>query len=190
MNYCVVGLGNIGKAYEGTRHNIGFMVLDRLSEHLLVHGWQQDTHAFFSTAVYEGQKLYLVKPTTYMNLSGRAVQHYVHYYKVALSHLLVITDDIALDYGVLRFRAKGSDGGHNGLKHIQQMLGTNEYPRLRIGVGKQFAQGKQADYVLSKFSSEENKTLPLIIEEAAKGILCFVKSGLQTAMNQYNKQVV
>lgn len=190
MSYCILGLGNIGKTYEGTRHNIGFMVLDRLCEHLQVLGWQQDTHAFFASAVYEGKKLYLVKPTTYMNLSGRAVQHYVHYYKVPLSQLIVITDDIALDYGVLRFRAKGSDGGHNGLKHIQQMLGTNEYPRLRIGVGNHFSQGKQADYVLSKFSPEEMKTLPLVIEEAAKGILCFVKSGLQTAMNQFNKQVM
>ncbi len=185
MKYLIVGLGNIGPEYAETRHNIGFMVLDYLASK---YGGNFDVsrHAFVTEIKTKGRTFVLVKPTTYMNLSGKAVGHYLNSLKLTPDQMLVITDDIALPFGKLRIRAKGSAGGHNGLKHIEQTLGHNNYPRLRFGVGDAFHKGKQVDYVLSKFSEDESIELQSLIEKAADSAIAFGTIGLERTMNQYN----
>jgi PTH1 family peptidyl-tRNA hydrolase len=185
MKYLIVGLGNIGPEYAETRHNIGFMVLDYLAQK---HDAKFDTgrHAFVTEIKSKGRTYVLVKPTTYMNLSGKAVSHYLNSLKLTPDQMMVITDDIALPFGKLRIRAKGSAGGHNGLRHIEQTLGHNNYPRLRFGVGDSFHKGKQVDYVLSKFSPDEQAELSTIIEKAADSVIAFGSIGLERTMNQYN----
>lgn len=185
MKYLLAGLGNIGPEYDATRHNIGFMVLDFLARQ---HGGAFDVsrHAFATEISHKGRKFVLIKPTTYMNLSGKAVQHHLTANKIPLENLLVITDDLALPYGKLRLKGQGSAGGHNGLKHIQETLGTPNYARLRFGVGSDFSKGRQVDYVLSPFSKEEQIDLPTHIEKAAEMALAFGTIGLERAMNFYN----
>jgi PTH1 family peptidyl-tRNA hydrolase len=186
MKYLIVGLGNIGPDYAATRHNIGFMVLDYLARK---HDAAFDIgrHAFVTEIRHKGKSYTLVKPTTYMNLSGKAVAHYLTSLKIPVENMLVVTDDLALPFGKLRMRAKGSAGGHNGLKHIEETLGTNEYPRLRFGVGDNFSKGRQVDYVLSSFSDGEEEQLAALTEQAADMSLSFGTIGLERTMNFFNK---
>ncbi|MCX2738820.1 aminoacyl-tRNA hydrolase [Pontibacter anaerobius] len=185
MKYLIVGLGNIGPEYAETRHNIGFMVLDYLAKKY-EGNFDSGRHAFVTEIKTKGRTFVLVKPTTYMNLSGKAVQHWLTSLKLPAEQMLVITDDLALPFGKLRIRAKGSAGGHNGLKHIEQILGNNNYPRLRFGVGDNFHKGKQVDYVLNKFSDDEQPELQTLIEKAADAVIAFGTIGLERTMNQFN----
>ena len=184
MKYLLVGLGNIGFEYEGTRHNIGFEILDHLAAIKEVT-FKQDRLAYFAELAHRGRKVYLIKPTTYMNLSGKAVLYWMNKLDIPLKHVLVNVDDINLDFGMIRIRKQGSDGGHNGLKDIQDRIGK-EYGRLRVGVGNEFSKGQQADYVLSKWSDEQSEKLPEIIGKAANANLDFVFRGFDFVLNNYN----
>ncbi len=185
MNYLVVGLGNIGFEYVDTRHNIGFSVLD---------AWAQASNTSFSTKRYgdvaevrfKGHSFTLLKPSTYMNLSGKAVNYWLQQSKIPVERLLVIVDDMALPIGHLRLRKKGSDGGHNGLANIAQMIGTESYCRLRIGIGSHMGFGSQVDFVLGKWTAEEKAELKPAIERAIEVIKAFGTIGVDRAMNQYN----
>jgi peptidyl-tRNA hydrolase, PTH1 family len=185
MKYLIVGLGNIGPEYAETRHNIGFMVLDYLAKKYEAN-FDVSRHAFVTEIKVKGRTYVLVKPTTYMNLSGKAVGHWLNSLKLTPEQMLVITDDLALPFGTLRIRMKGSAGGHNGLKHIEQTLGNNNYPRLRFGVGDAFHKGKQVDYVLSNFSNDEQAELQTLIEKSAEAVISFGTIGLERTMNQFN----
>jgi PTH1 family peptidyl-tRNA hydrolase len=187
MKFLVVGLGNPGEKYANTRHNIGFKVLDQLAtEH--DSRFQLDRHAEVAEIKIKGRTLVLIKPTTYMNLSGKAVNYWLQYEKIGRENLLVVTDDIALPYGKLRLKGKGSDGGHNGLKDIQAVLQSPEYARLRFGVGSEFTKGRQADYVLGEWSSEEQEQLAKHIQKAAHCVESFVRIGLNLTMTEFNKK--
>jgi PTH1 family peptidyl-tRNA hydrolase len=186
MKYLLVGLGNIGPEYELTRHNIGFLTLDRMVDQYNGSQWEQSRHAFKSEIKHKGRLIHLIKPTTYMNLSGKAVAYWLKELKIPKENLLVITDDIALDYGVLRIRKKGSAGGHNGLKNIEDLIGGQNYPRLRFGVGDAFSKGRQVDYVLAPFSKNEIDTIVLNMDRAIEASLAFCTIGVDRAMNQYN----
>lgn len=186
MKYLLVGLGNIGPEYAHSRHNIGFMVLDFLAKKNEVT-FEIGRHAFVTEIKHKGKSYTLIKPTTYMNLSGKAVAHYLTSLKIPVANMLVITDDLALPFGKLRMRAKGSAGGHNGLKHIEETLGNNDYARLRFGVGDSYPKGRQVDYVLSPFFKEEQEQLPDLIEKAAEMSLSFGAIGLERTMNFFNK---
>lgn len=187
MKYLIVGLGNIGNEYTYTRHNIGFMVLDAFAE---------ASNIVFNTARYgdvaevkiKGRTFVLLKPSTYMNLSGNAVNYWLQRENISVDNMLVIVDDLALPFGTLRLKGRGSDAGHNGLKHIQQTLGRDQYPRLRFGIGNDFPKGYQVDYVLSNFSPEEKKLLPEKIEKACEIIKSFGLAGIQITMNQFNNK--
>lgn len=183
MKYLIVGLGNIGEEYANTRHNIGFTVADALAGE---SKFTQDRHAFVAETRFKGRTLVLIKPTTFMNLSGKAVQYWLQAEKIPLENLLIITDDIALPFGTIRIKAKGSDGGHNGLKHIQEILGTSEYARLRFGVGSEFAKGRQSDYVLGRWSEEERKLLPERVAKSADAVKAFTTIGIGLTMTNYN----
>ncbi len=185
MKYLIAGLGNIGVEYAQTRHNIGFMVLDALAkEHNLT--FDSGRHAFYAVLKHKGRSLYCIKPTTYMNLSGKAVQHWLTAEKIPLENLLVIMDDLAIPFGKLRMRKKGSAAGHNGLKDIEQKLGTNQYCRLRFGIGDDYPRGRQVDYVLGEFFDEEQIELPTLIEKAGQMILSFAAIGADRTMSQFN----
>ncbi|TNE60169.1 MAG: aminoacyl-tRNA hydrolase [Bacteroidetes bacterium] len=182
MKYLITGLGNIGYEYENTRHNIGFEVADLLCEQL--NGtWKGDHHGELATVRYKGRTLLLLKPNTYMNLSGKAIRYWLQKEKIQLENSLVICDDINLEFGKLRLRAKGSDGGHNGLKSIQDLLGTTVYPRLRIGIGSDFGRGRQVDYVLGEWTTDEAAELPNILDRAAETAKAFATIGITLAMN-------
>lgn len=183
MKYLIAGLGNIGEEYAGTRHNIGFAVADALAGDVK---FTQDRHAFVAEIKFKGRIFILVKPTTYMNLSGKAVQYWMQAEKISIENLLVITDDIALPFGTIRIKAKGSDGGHNGLKSIQEVVGTTEYARLRFGVGNEFSKGRQSDYVLGKWSAEENKLLVERVAKCCEAIKAFGTIGIGLTMTNYN----
>src|SRR5687767_10672683 len=186
MKYLIAGLGNIGPEYVDTRHNIGFMVVNSLAEK---HGVKMklDRHAYSGEFSYKGRTFYMIMPTTYMNLSGKAVNHHLKEQKIPQENLLVITDDLALPFGTLRLRGKGSNGGHNGLKHIEETLGNNNYARLRFGVGSDFPKGRQVDYVLSPFSDAEFSELPALIERSCDITISFAAIGLERTMSQFNK---
>jgi PTH1 family peptidyl-tRNA hydrolase len=185
--FLIAGLGNIGAEYEHTRHNIGFDVLDVLVARYKTT-FQTDRYASVAIIRNKGKELILIKPSTYMNLSGKAVQYWMQKEKILLENLLVITDDIALPTGKLRLRGKGSDGGHNGLKNIQEMLQTTNYARLRIGVGNDFPKGKQADYVLGKWKEDEKEIVKYAIEKAADAVINFSLIGLEKTMNLVNSK--
>jgi PTH1 family peptidyl-tRNA hydrolase len=185
MKYLVVGLGNIGAEYELTRHNIGFLVLDKLAEDYKTT-FQIDQLAYKSEFRFKGRGVHLIKPTTYMNLSGKAVNYWQQQLKISRSNTLIVTDDVALPFGSLRLRAKGSNAGHNGLKHIESTLGTTVYPRLRFGIGDNYHKGRQVDYVLSRFSNAEFEELPPFIDKACQVILSFCSIGIDRTMNQFN----
>ncbi len=185
MNYLIAGLGNIGPQYELTRHNIGFLVLDRLADQHQVE-FDSDRLAFTAQLRHRGRTLYLIKPTTFMNLSGRAVGYWLKLHKIPIQNLLVVTDDLALPYGKLRLKGQGSAGGHNGLANIQQTLNTSQYARLRFGIGQDFARGRQVDYVLSPFSPAEFAEITTHLDRAADMILGFAAIGLERTMNEFN----
>ena len=187
MKFLVVGLGNIGAEYQGTRHNIGFTVVDALVG---------EAGATFTTQRYgdvaqmrvKNQQLVVLKPSTYMNLSGEAVRYWAQKEKIDLHHILVVVDDIALPFGAIRLRGKGADGGHNGLKSIDQLLGSQQYARLRFGVGNDFPRGAQVDYVLGHPTAEELAILPDRARVASDAIRAFCLSGLDFAMTHYNNK--
>ena len=185
MTFLVAGLGNIGAEYADTRHNIGFWILDALAK---------ASNTSFSTLRYgalaevgmAGKHLYLLKPSTYMNLSGKAVRYWLREERIPLERLLVVVDDIALPMGTLRMRKQGRDGGHNGLKSINETLGTMEYTRLRVGIGNHFGNGQQIDYVLGAWDAEELAVLPAVIDRSIEAIRAFVTVGPDRAMNSCN----
>ena len=185
MKYLIAGLGNIGVEYDGTRHNIGFMVMDELARRFECK-WELGKQAFKTSFKHKSRTFILIKPTTYMNLSGKAVQHWMTTEKIARENLLVVTDDIAIDYEKLRMKGKGSSGGHNGLKNIELILNSSQYTRLRFGVGGNFPKGRQVDYVLGSFTEDELIVLPSLIEKASEMVLSFGTIGLARTMNQYN----
>ncbi|MGM8361048.1 aminoacyl-tRNA hydrolase [Flavobacterium sp. ARAG 55.4] len=183
--YLIVGLGNIGAEYVNTRHNIGFKVLDFLAKK---ESLDFQTVKLGSLAEYKfkGRTFLLLKPNTYMNLSGKAVQYWMEKEKIPLENILVITDDLNIAFGTIRIRKKGSDGGHNGLKNIQAVLNTTEYARFRFGISDEFKKGKQVDYVLGEWSTAENETLPERLETAAEIIKSFGTAGLEKTMSAFN----
>lgn len=185
--FLIVGLGNIGEEYSNTRHNIGFMVLDAIARENNLK-FVTDRLASVTHYKFKGKLLILIKPSTYMNLSGKAVNYWLQSEKISKENLLVITDDIALPLGTLRMKGKGSDGGHNGLKSIQETLNSSEYARLRFGVGSEFSKGKQVDFVLGQWSTEEQKTLESRIKLAIEMIQGFSTIGLQRTMTAYNNK--
>ncbi len=187
MKYLIVGLGNIGYEYENTRHNIGFRVLDALAK---------ASNLVFTDGRYgatcelrlKGRVLVLLKPSTYMNLSGNAVRYWLQKENIPVENLLIVVDDLALPFGTLRLKPKGSDAGHNGLKNIAQLLNTQEYSRLRFGIGSDFPRGGQIDYVLGKFPPEELQLMPEILDRATEIIKSFCLAGIQITMNQFNNK--
>ena len=183
----VVGLGNIGAEYADTRHNIGFKVLDCLAEQSNI-AFTTGRYGATAELRYKGRTLVLLKPSTYMNLSGKAVRYWMEAEKIAPENLLVVVDDIALPFGTLRMRPKGSAGGHNGLKNITELLGTEAYARIRFGIGGDFARGHQVDYVLGSWSDEERKALPERLKVFAEAVLSFATIGAERTMNLYNKR--
>ncbi len=187
MKYLIVGLGNPGMKYENTRHNIGFKVLDAFAkDHEAT--FTTDRHADVAMAKFKGRTLVLVKPNTFMNLSGKAVNYWMQQESISKENILVITDDIALPFGKLRMKGKGSDGGHNGLKDIQAVLNTSQYARLRFGVGNDFHPGRQSDYVLGEWSSGEEAALQERIDTATEFIKGFVTIGLARTMSNWNNK--
>jgi len=185
--FLIAGLGNIGDEYTNTRHNIGFMILDSLAKKNNLK-FTADRLAAVAEYKFKGKTLVLIKPATYMNLSGKAVNYWLQAEKISKENFLVITDDIALPLGSLRMKGKGSDGGHNGLKNIQEILTTPEYARLRFGVGNEFVKGKQVDHVLGKWTNEEQKLLEPRITIAEEMIQNFTTIGLQRTMTAYNNK--
>lgn len=185
MKYLFVGLGNPGSKYENTRHNIGFKVVEALAKELGGTFSLQKT-AEVAEVKFKGRTLILVKPTTYMNLSGKAVNYYLQQEKISKENLVVVTDDLALPFGKLRMKGKGSDGGHNGLKDIQATLNTTEYCRLRFGVGDDFHKGQQVDYVLGEWGPEERETLNERILVATEFLKSFASIGIQLTMTNWN----
>ncbi|TFD98580.1 aminoacyl-tRNA hydrolase [Dysgonomonas capnocytophagoides] len=187
MKYLIAGLGNIGAEYQYTRHNIGFRVLDALAKASNIV-FTDRRYGEVAELKVKGKTLILLKPSTYMNLSGNAVRYWLKEEKIPVENLLVVVDDLALPFGSLRLKGKGSDAGHNGLKNIQSVLGTQVYSRLRFGIGSEFSKGRQIDYVLGEFSDEEEKALPERLETADEIIKSFCLAGLQNTMNQYNNK--
>lgn len=183
--YLIAGLGNIGTEYVNTRHNIGFKVVDRLAQQ---EGTQFETLKLGSVAEVKvkGRTLILLKPNTYMNLSGKAVKYWLDKENIPKENLLVVTDDLNLPFGSIRIKAKGSDGGHNGLKNIQQVLNTVEYARFRFGISDEFKKGQQVDYVLGEWSEEEKAKLSERLDTAAEAIKSFALAGLNNTMNTFN----
>ena len=186
MKYLIAGLGNIGPDYAQTRHNIGFMVLDAFAKTSNAV-FEDRRYGFVAEMRLRNKSLLLLKPSTFMNLSGNAIRYWLQKEKIETENLLVVVDDLALPFGTLRLKSKGSDAGHNGLKHIQELIGQN-YPRLRFGIGDDFPRGAQVNYVLDEFSDEEKQKLPERIETAADIIRSFCLAGINTTMNQYNNR--
>lgn len=185
--FLIVGLGNIGKEYEHTRHNIGFDVVDNLAKQLEL-SFELNRLAAFAKTTYKGKHLHLIKPTTYMNLSGKAIKYWMNELKIPIENIFVVVDELALPFGTLRVRGKGSDAGHNGLKSIQEELQTNAYPRLRFGIGNDFPKGKQVDFVLGKWKSEQQIVLQERIQTSVEIIKSFCIAGLSNTMNIYNNK--
>ena len=185
MNYLIVGLGNIGVEYANTRHNMGFMVLD---------AWAQASNILFesgrygstATISFKGRKFTLLKPSTYMNLSGKAVRYWMNELKIPLENLLVISDDLNIPFGTVRLRKNGSAGGHNGLTNINELLGTQDYARIRMGIGNDFGRGQQVNYVLGELSDEERELMPELCKKVIEGIKAFATIGPDRAMNVLN----
>jgi len=181
----IVGLGNIGEEYANTRHNIGFKILDALAESSSI-SFSPDRYASVARMRFKGRPFILIKPSTYMNLSGKAVQYWMQKEKIEAKHTLIVTDDIALPFGTLRMKPSGSDGGHNGLKSVIEVIGNGQWPRLRFGIGSEFSRGQQVDYVLGEWSVEEIKSLDARIHKATEMIKHFGTRGVQETMNLFN----
>lgn len=187
MKYLIAGLGNIGSEYAHTRHNIGFDVLDALAGASNIF-FEDGRYGFTTTCKFKGQSLILLKPSTYVNLSGKAVDYWLKKHTIPLENLLVVVDDLALPFGVLRLKPGGGDAGHNGLINITEILGTNNFARLRFGIGDDFPKGYQVDFVLSQFNPEEKTALPSRLLLAADIIRSFAVSGIEVTMNAYNRK--
>ena len=185
--FLIVGLGNIGPDYVGTRHNIGFRMVDALAAEKEAV-WEDRRYGFITRISIKGRQLILLKPSTFMNLSGNAVRYWMQQEHIELPHLLVCVDDIALPFGQLRMKPSGSDAGHNGLKHIAQTLGTQQYARLRFGVGNDFFPGQQVDYVLGQFPPEQEALIPERTKITSQAIKTFCLAGIQFAMNECNRK--
>ena len=186
-SWLIVGLGNPGEKYENTRHNVGFQVVDELAERQNAPVQKLKFKALTNLLTISGEKVLVMKPVTYMNLSGEAVRPAADFYKIPPERILVISDDTALDPGKLRIRQKGSAGGHNGLKNIIQHLGTDQFPRIKIGVGeKPHPDYDMADWVLSKFTGEDLKTIQVAVKKAADAVACYLENGPDKAMNRFN----
>lgn len=187
MNFLIVGLGNIGSEYAQTRHNIGFRVLDALAKASNLV-FEDKRYGAVTTLKVKNQTLTLLKPSTYMNLSGNAVRYWMNEKKIPLENILVVVDDLSLPFGQLRMRPGGSEAGHNGLKHISSVLGTQQYARLRFGIGNDFPRGGQVDFVLGEFTEEDLKTMDERLELASEMVKSFALSGIQFTMNHFNKK--
>lgn len=183
--YLIVGLGNPGYEYENTRHNTGFMVLDKMAESAGV-SFEDKRYGYVAETSIKGRKVFLLKPTTYMNLSGNAVRYWLQKENIDQKRLLVVVDDLSIPLGDYRLKGNGSNGGHNGLGNIQQLIGQ-QYARLRMGIGSDFQRGQQVDWVLGKYTDEDMRTLLPSIDEAVEIIRSFVLAGLDITMNQFNK---
>lgn len=187
MNFLIVGLGNIGSEYAQTRHNIGFRVLDALAKASNLV-FEDKRYGAVTTLKVKNQTLTLLKPSTYMNLSGNAVRYWMNEKKIPLENILVVVDDLSLPFGQMRMRPGGSEAGHNGLKHISSVLGTQQYARLRFGIGNDFPRGGQVDFVLGEFTDEDLKTMDERLELAGEMVKSFALSGIQFTMNHFNKK--
>ncbi|MCR5313334.1 MAG: aminoacyl-tRNA hydrolase [Bacteroidaceae bacterium] len=187
MKYLIVGLGNIGDEYDGTRHNIGFRNIDAFAKAQDAK-WEDKRYGAVAHCRVKNAELTLLKPSTYMNLSGQAVRYWMQQDKVALENVLIIVDDLSLPVGKIRMRGNGSAGGHNGLKNIEQLLGTQNYARIKFGIGNDFPKGGQVDFVLGHFSDEDNKVIDEKVEYVGEMIKSFCLAGLTITMNQYNKK--
>ena len=187
MKYLIVGLGNIGPEYHETRHNIGFMVVDALAKDAGA-SFEDKRYGFITQLSVKGRQLFLLKPSTYMNLSGNAVRYWMQKENIPLENLLIIVDNLALPFGALRLKGKGSDAGHNGLKHIAATLGTQNYARLRFGIGNDFPKGGQVDFVLGHFSDENRQIMPERLKTAGDIVKSFCLAGINITMNQFNKK--
>ena len=184
--YLLIGLGNPGREYKDTRHNIGFMLIDQLAERIGARGMKVQSKAIITSGLYEERKLILAKPQTYMNLSGQSVQGLLHFYKIPLENLLVAHDDLDIPYGTIRSRPTGGPGGQRGMANTIELLGTKNFPRLRLGIGRPPGRMDPKDYVLQDFSKDELKLMPDILSRASDAALEFVMRGLNAAMNKYN----
>ncbi len=185
MKFLVAALGNVGAEYELTRHNIGFLIADRLADRHQA-SFSLARHAYKTEIRHKGRTIYVIKPTTYMNLSGKAVAYWLQELKIDVPNLLVVVDDVALPFGKLRLRPKGSPAGHNGLKNIEETLGHNHYARLRFGIGNHYAKGQQVNYVLGNFTPEEINNLLPPLDKACDMIVSFCTAGIEKTMSQYN----
>jgi len=183
--FLIVGLGNPGPKYENTRHNIGFKILDTLAEKRELT-FEADRYADKAEFNFKGKKFILIKPSTFMNLSGKAVRYWLEKEKISIQNLMVITDDLNLSFGTLRLKPKGSDGGHNGLKHIQDILQTTAYPKFRFGISDEFSKGQQIDYVLSEWTPEEQEKLKERLDTSSELIISFATAGIHNTMNSFN----
>ena len=185
MNYLVVGLGNIGVEYANTRHNMGFMVLDAWAQASNIL-FESGRYGYTATISFKGRKFTLLKPSTYMNLSGKAVRYWMNELKIPVENLLVISDDLNIPFGTIRLRKNGSAGGHNGLTNINELIGTQDYARIRMGIGNDFGRGHQVDYVLGELSDEEKDLMPELCKKVIEGIKAFATIGPDRAMNVVN----
>ena len=185
MNYLIVGLGNIGVEYANTGHNMGFMVLDAWAQASNIV-FESGRYGYTATISFKGRRFTLLKPSTYMNLSGKAVRYWMNELKIPLENLLVISDDLNIPFGTVRLRKNGSAGGHNGLTNINELLGTQEYARIRMGIGNDFGRGHQVDYVLGELSDEEKELMPELSKKVIEGIKAFATIGPDRAMNVLN----
>jgi PTH1 family peptidyl-tRNA hydrolase len=185
MKYLIVGLGNIGSEYQDTRHNIGFTILDAFAKASNVF-FTENRYGSTCEVKIKGRTLILLKPSTFMNLSGNALRYWMQKEKIAIENVLVVVDDIALPFGTLRLKPQGSDAGHNGLRNIQEILGHNNYPRLRFGIGNDFSKGRQVEYVLGKWTAEQAAAIPERAERCIEMIQSFCLAGMQLTMTQFN----
>jgi PTH1 family peptidyl-tRNA hydrolase len=185
MNYLIVGLGNIGVEYANTRHNMGFMVLDAWAQASNIV-FESGRYGYMATVSFKGRKFHLLKPSTYMNLSGKAVRYWMNELKIPVENLMVISDDLNIPFGTLRLRKGGSAGGHNGLTNINELIGTQNYARIRVGIGNEFSRGQQIGYVLGELSKEEMEEMPQICTRVIDGVKAWATIGADRAMNSVN----
>jgi PTH1 family peptidyl-tRNA hydrolase len=186
LTYLLIGLGNPGREYANNRHNFGFMLIDRLAVRLSARGMKVQSKAIVMNTAYEERKLILAKPQTYMNLSGQSVQGLIHFYKIPLTNVMILSDDLDLPFGTIRIRASGGPGGQRGLSSILEKLGTKDVPRLRLGIGRPPGRMDPANYVLQNFSRDDLQAISEILDRAADATLTFVIDGLEKAMNKFN----
>jgi PTH1 family peptidyl-tRNA hydrolase len=187
--FLLIGLGNPGREYANTRHNFGFMLIDRIAVRLNARGMKVQSKAIVTTAMHEDRKLILAKPQTFMNLSGQSVQGLVHFYKIPLTNFMVLSDDLDIPFGTIRIRAAGGPGGQRGMSSIIEKLGTKEFPRLRLGIGRPPGRMEPSDYVLQSFPKAEQQMLSEVLDHASQAVFAFVTHGLNKAMNEFNGSV-